>query len=335
MRYTIVKSENSLYNTIYKYLLGVDVMNIEREFMKITVAGVGCGGINSVCRVAEAKPTGVTYYGIDTDTKPLRSAAVTPVAIDAKSNGRGCGGNIALGKAAAEGDYDKLLKLFEGTVVAFVAVGLGGGTGSGAAPIVAKAAKQSGALTIAVLTKPFEFEGNRRMAAANAGLEEIRKYADAVIIIPNENVKTATNTKITFMNAFRLIDDVLCESVLSVLEILTKAMLINIDIADINAVLRDSGDIYIGNAIAEGVDRTEKLVSSVMTNALLEHNMDNAKGLIIFLSATRNTTLDEITEISDAISAKTAEGANIIWGFDFDDSLGDRIKVSVIASGVE
>lgn len=310
-------------------------MNIEKEIMKITVAGVGCGGNNSVCRVAEAKPSGITYYGIDTDTKPLRSMAVVPVSLDAKSSGRGCGGNIALGKAAAENDYEKLVKLFEDTVVAFVAVGMGGGTGSGAGPIVAKAAKQAGALTVAVLTKPFGFEGSRRMGVANQGIEEMRKYADAIIIIPNENVQTATNTKITFMNAFRLIDDVLCESVLSVLEILTKAMLINIDIADINAVLRNSGDIYIGNAIAEGNDRTEKLVKSVMTNPLLEHSMDNAKGLIIFLAATRNTTLEEITEISDAISSRTAEGANIIWGFDFDDNLGDRIKVSVIASGVE
>lgn len=308
----------------------------ENEFMKITVAGVGCGGNNSVCRVAEAKPNGITYFGIDTDKKPLNSNAVTPVHLGANhGSGRGCGGNAALGKASAEENYEALLNMFKDCVVAFIAAGLGGGTGSGAAPVVAKAAHDAGALTISVVTKPFAFEGSRRMATADAGLEELRKYSDAIIIIPNENVKNSTTQKITFANAFRLIDDVLCESVLSVLEILTKAMLINIDIADINAVLRNSGDIFIGNAIAEGTDRVTKLVSSVTTNPLLEKGMNEAKGLIIYLSANHNVSLDEINEISNKISDTTAPDANIIWGFDFDDSLGDMIKVSIIASGVK
>lgn len=308
----------------------------ENEFMKITVAGVGCGGNNSVCRVAEAKPTGVTYYGIDTDKKPLRSQAVTPVHLGANhGSGRGCGGNAALGKMAAEENYELLVSLFKDCVVAFVAAGLGGGTGSGGAPVVAKAAHEAGALTISVVTKPFAFEGTRRMAVADEGLEELRKYSDAVIIIPNENVKNSTTQKITFANAFRLIDDVLCESVLSVLEILTKAMLINIDIADINAVLRNSGDIFIGNAVAEGNDRVKKVVESVTKNPLLEKGMNDAKGLVIYLSANHNVSLDEINEISNKIAETTAPDANIIWGFDFDDSLGDLIKVSIIASGVK
>lgn len=311
-------------------------MSIDSDFMKITVVGVGCGGNNSVCRVAEAKPEGITYYGIDTDNRPLRSPAVTHVLIGTKrGSGRGCGGNAELGKTFAEDDIQTLNKLFESTVVAFVAVGMGGGTGSGAAPVVAKAAREAGALTIAVVTKPFLFEGNRRMNTALSGIEELRKNCDAIIIIPNENVKNATGTKITFQNAFKLIDDVLCESVLSLLEILTKAMLINIDIADINSVLKDSGDIFIGNAISEGTERTDKVVKAVMTNPLLEKGMKDAKGLIIYLSATHNTSLEEVTQISDAISETAAPGANIIWGFDFDDSLGDRIKVSVIASGVK
>ncbi len=308
----------------------------DNDFMKITVAGVGCGGNNSVCRVAEAKSGGITYFGIDTDSKALRSEAVTPVHLGAKhGSGRGCGGNPALGKAYAEENYNDLLALFQDTVVAFIAAGLGGGTGSGAAPVVAKAAHEAGALTIAVVTKPFAFEGSRRMAVADAGLEELRKYADAIIIIPNENVKNSTTQKITFANAFRLIDDVLCESVLSVLEILTKAMLINIDIADINAVLRNSGDIFIGNAIAEGNDRSGKLVAAATANPLLEKGMADAKGMIIYLSANHNVSLDEINEISNKIAETTAPDANIIWGFDFDDSLGDMIKVSIIASGVK
>ena len=185
------------------------------------------------------------------------------------------------------------------------------------------------------MTKPFLYDGNRRINTALSGIEELRKNCDAIIIIPNENVKNSTGTKITFQNAFKLIDDVLCESVLSLLEILTKAMLINIDIADINSVLKDSGDIFIGNAISEGTERTENVVKAVMTNPLLEKGMKDAKGLIIYLSATHNTSLEEVTQISVAISETAAPGANIIWGFDFDDSLGDRIKVSVIASGVK
>ena len=309
---------------------------VENDFMKITVAGVGCGGCNSVCRVAEAKSAGITYIGIDTDCKALRSDAVMPIHLGAKhGSGRGCGGNPALGKAAAEENYAELLSLFQDTVVAFVAAGLGGGTGSGAAPVVAKAAHECGALTIAVVTKPFAFEGSRRMAVAEAGLEELRKYADAIIIIPNENVKESTTQKITFANAFRLIDDVLCESVLSVLEILTKAMLINIDIADINTILRNSGDIFIGNAIAEGNDRAGKLVAAATANPLLEKGMNDAKGMIIYLSANHNVSLDEINDISNKIAETTATDANIIWGFDFDDSLGDMIRVSIIASGVK
>ncbi len=308
----------------------------ENDFMKITVAGVGCGGNNSVCRVADAKPNGITYYGIDTDKKALRSSAVTPIHLGANhGSGRGCGGNASLGKAAAEENYELLLDLFKDCVVAFIAAGLGGGTGSGAAPIVAKAAHEAGALTIAVVTKPFAFEGSRRMAVADAGLEELRKYSDAVIIIPNENVKNSTTQKITFANAFSLIDDVLCESVLSVLEILTKAMLINIDIADINTVLRNSGDIFIGNAVAEGNDRVRKVVEAVIKNPLLEKGMNDAKGLIIYLSANHNVSLEEINDISNKIAETTSPDANIIWGFDFDDSLGDLIKVSIIASGVK
>lgn len=311
-------------------------MTIDQDMMKITVAGVGCGGNNSVCRVADVKPNGVTYYGIDTDTKALRSSVVQPVAIGVKrGNGRGCGGSAEAGKAAAEEDFATIASLFENTAVAFVATGLGGGTGSGAAPIVAKAAHDAGALTIAVVTKPFTFEGARRMNTALNGLEELRKYADAIIVIPNENVKNATTQKITFANAFRLIDDVLCESVLSVLEILTKAMLINIDIADINAVLRNSGDIFIGNAVAEGTDRANRLIAAATKNPLLEKGMDEAKGLIIYLSANRSVSLDEVNEISDRIAETAAPDANIIWGFDFDDSLGDMIKVSIIASNVK
>ncbi len=311
-------------------------MAIEQDTMKITVVGVGCGGNNSVCRVADIKPTGVTYYGIDTDTKPLRSNAVKPVAIGVKrGNGRGCGGSAEAGKAAAEEDYAVLCSLFEDTVVAFIAAGLGGGTGSGAAPTVAKAAREAGALTISVVTKPFAFEGSRRMNTALNGLEELRKYSDAIIVIPNENVKNSTTQKITFANAFRLIDDVLCESVLSVLEILTKAMLINIDIADINAVLRNSGDIFIGNAVAEGTDRANRLIASATKNPLLEKGMNDAKGLIIYLSANRSVSLEEVNEISDKIAEAAAPDANIIWGFDFDDTLGDMIKVSIIASNVK
>ena len=309
---------------------------MDNDFMKITVAGVGCGGNNSVCRVADAKPNGVTYFGIDTDGKALRSPVVTPIHLGAKhGSGRGCGGNPALGKAAAEENYNDILALFDGCVVAFIAASLGGGTGSGAAPVVAKAAHDAGALTISVVTKPFAFEGAKRMSIAEEGLDELRKYSDAVIIIPNENVMKTTTQKITFANAFRLIDDVLCESVLSVLEILTKAMLVNIDIADINAVLRNSGDIFIGNAVAEGNDRVKKLVAAATTNPLLEKGMNEAKGLIVYLSANHNVSLDEITDISNKIADTTAPDANIIWGFDFDDSLGDMIKVSIIASGVK
>ena len=311
-------------------------MTLDQDMMKITVAGVGCGGNNSVCRVADVKPNGITYYGIDTDTKALRSSAVQPVAIGVKrGSGRGCGGNAEAGKVAAEEDYDIIRSLFEDTVVAFVAAGLGGGTGSGAAPVVAKAAHEAGALTIAVVTEPFAFEGSRRMNTALAGLAELRNYADAIIVIPNENVKNSTTQKITFANAFRLIDDVLCESVLSVLEILTKAMLINIDIADINAVLRNSGDIFIGNAVAEGTDRVNKLVEAATKNPLLEKGMTDAKGLIIYLSANHSVSLEEVNEISDRIAEAAAPDANIIWGFDFDDSLGDMIKVSIVASSVK
>ena len=303
------------------------------QVAKIKVFGIGGAGGNAVNRMVQDGVQGVEFYVANTDVQALD---VSPVQnkIQLGKAGLGAGGNPDNGrKAAVESEAD-IRKAMEGADMVFLTAGLGGGTGSGAAPIVAKAAREAGALTISVVTKPFNFEGSRRMTVALEGLEELRKYSDAVIIIPNENVKNSTTQKITFANAFHLIDDVLCESVLSVLEILTKAMLINIDIADINTVLRNSGDIFIGNAIAEGNDRASKIVEEATTNPLLEKGMRDAKGMIIYLSANHNVSLDEINDISNRIAETTSPDANIIWGFDFDDSLGDMIKVSIIASGV-
>ena len=301
----------------------------------IKVIGVGGGGGNAVNRMIKMDVKNVEFIAVNTDEHVLRfSQADQKIQIGEKSTrGKGAGSKPEVGQAAAEENKEEIAALLKDTDMVFVTAGMGGGTGTGAAPIVAKIAKDMGILTVAVVTKPFAFEGKKRMAQAEQGIAELAACVDSLIIVPNERLKYVSDQAITLQNAFTIADDVLRQGVQSISDLIVVPGLVNLDFADVTAVMKDAGYAHMGIGKATGKDKAAVAAEMAISSALLETSIDGAESVIINITASPDITLDDIDAASTMISQKASETANIIWGAVINEDMKDEISVTVIAAG--
>ena len=305
---------------------------------RITVIGVGGAGGNAIANMMEADIEGVDFIVANTDAQSLStSPAENRIQLGPESTGGlGAGARPELGKAAAEETVEAIEDALDGVNMCFIAAGMGGGTGTGAAPVIAEAARRKGVLTVGVVTKPFLFEGTRRMRAAEAGIEELQRQVDTLIVIPNQNLFLIANRDTTFKEAFRLADEVLQQGVRSITDLMTMPGLINLDFADVKSVMEEMGKAMMGTGEAEGESRAREAAEQAIANPLLDGvSMAGAKGVIISIIGGEDMKLLEVDEAANHIRELVDENANIIWGSAFNPNLEGKIRVSVVATGIE
>ncbi len=302
---------------------------------QIKVVGVGGGGGNAVNRMVESGVQGVEFIAVNTDKQVLiGSRATTKIQIGEKATGgQGAGSKPDIGKKAAEESMEALNEALAGTDMVFITAGMGGGTGTGAAPVIAQLAKDKGILTVGIVTKPFDFEGRRRMQQAEAGIAELAQHVDSLIVIPNERLKLVSDQKITFLNAFSIADDVLRQGVKSIAELIKVPGIINLDFADVTSVMKDAGHAHMGVGRASGKDKAEAAANAAISSPLLETTIQGAKGVIILISASNDITLDDVDVAATIVKDAADIDANIIFGVSTDPSLDDEMLVTVIATG--
>ena len=308
----------------------------ELQPAKIKVIGVGGGGCNAVNRMIRAKVEGVEFITANTDLQALRlSQAPTKLQLGAKlTKGLGAGANPEVGRKAALEDTEKILEALDGADMVFVTGGLGGGTGSGAAPVVASLASELGALTVAVVTKPFAFEGKRRMMQAEQALQDLVGCVDTVIVIPNERLMETVERGTSFFDAFRIADDILRQAVQGISDIITVPGIINRDFADVKTIMSGQGYAVMGTAVATGATRATDAALRAISSPLLEDNsIQGAQGILINISGSSSLTLHEVHEASSVIQKAAHENANIIFGAVQDENMKDSLKITVIAAG--
>ncbi len=308
----------------------------EMQPAKIKVVGVGGGGCNAVNRMIRAKLEGVEFIAANTDLQALKlSQAPVKLQLGAKlTKGLGAGANPEVGRKAALEDTEKIIESLEGSDMIFITSGLGGGTGSGAAPVVASLASELGALTVAVVTKPFAFEGKRRMLQAEQSLAELVGAVDTVIVIPNERLMDTVERGTSFFDAFRIADDILRQAVQGISDIITVPGIINRDFADVKAIMQGQGYAVMGTAVATGANRAIDAANRAIASPLLEDNSINgAHGILINICGSSSLTLHEVHEASSIIQKAAHENANIIFGAVQDDAMKDAVKITVIAAG--
>src|SRR5688572_12039981 len=302
----------------------------------IKVVGVGGGGMNAVNRMMESGLTGVEFIAMNTDAQALDlSLAPTRLQVgEALTKGLGVGGNPEVGRNAAEESRQDIKKLLEGADMVFITAGMGGGTGTGAAPIVAEIARDAGALTIGVVTKPFSFEGPRRARLAEEGVAGLRTRVDTSIVIPNDRLLTVAERRAKLVDAFRMADDILRQGVQGVSDIITIPGLMNVDFADVKTIMTNAGTAIMGIGHASGDNRAAEAAEQAIASPLLETSIDGARGVLLNITAGTDLTLDELYEASNVVSRATdAEDAFIIMGCVIDDSMGDDVRVTVLATG--
>ncbi len=301
----------------------------------IKVIGVGGGGGNAVNRMVNSGVQCVEFVAINTDDHVLQtSKAHQKIHIGEKlTHGKGAGSKPEVGQKAAVENADEITAMLKDTDMVFITAGMGGGTGTGAAPVVAQIAKQMGILTVAIVTKPFGFEGKHRMEQAEAGISELKNYVDSLVIVPNERLKCVSEQRITLKNAFEVADDVLRQGVQSISDLILIPGLVNLDFADVTAVMQDAGLAHMGVGYAQGKDKAEKAAEMAISSPLLETSIKGAKGLVVNITASEDIGLDEITTASEMITEQADEDANIIWGAVLDENMDDEIRVTVIATG--
>ena len=316
--------------------MAFEVSNELENVVQIKVVGVGGGGGNAVNRMVDAGVRGVEFIAINTDKAALyQSKANQKIQIGEKTtSGMGAGANPDKGKGAAEESKDEIAGAIRSADMIFITAGMGGGTGTGAAPVVAQIAKELGILTVGIVTKPFAFEGKRRMDQAEAGIAALREHVDSLVVIPNERLKFVSEQKITFKNAFEIADDVLRQGVQSISELINVTALVNLDFADVSAIMKDAGYAHMGVGIATGRDKAEQAARAAITSPLIETSMDNARGVIISITGSEDIGLEEVELASSIISDMAHPDATIIWGAQLDDSLEDTIRVTVVATGL-
>ena len=303
----------------------------------IRVIGVGGGGNNAVNRMIAANIRGVDFVSVNTDRQALRkSEAATQMVIGEKiTRGFGAGANPEVGARSAEESLDAIKEVLNGADMVFVTAGMGGGTGTGAAPVVARVAHEMGILTIGIVTKPFAFEGKRRMEQAEKGIKELRQFVDALVIIPNEKLKEVSDTRITLGNAFEIADDVLRRGVQSISELINVPGFINLDFADVTSVMKDAGYAHMGVGGATGADKAELAAKAAISSPLLETTIHGARGILISITASRDVGLEDVDLASSMISKEANPEANVIWGLAFDENLEDEMRITIIATGFE
>ena len=316
----------------------VDFSEELRVGAKIKVIGVGGGGGNAVNHMIDAGVTGVDFLVANTDAQALRiSRAPVKIQLGAKlTKGLGAGANPEIGRRAALEDTDKVIDALEGADMVFVTAGLGGGTGSGGAPIVASLARELRSLTVAVVTKPFAFEGKRRMMQAEQGLAELSQSVDTLICIPNERLMQFVDKDTSFFEAFKRADDVLRQGVQGISDIITITGIINRDFADIKTIMEGMGYAVMGTAEAEGENRAVEATNRAIASPLLEDgSIDGAQGILLNITGSSKLTLYEVHEASTIVQKAAAENANIIFGAVLNEAMGDAVKVTVIATGIK
>ncbi len=305
---------------------------------KIAVIGVGGAGGNAIANMIAADVQGVEFLVANTDAQALNaSKAENRIQLGTQiTQGLGAGSRPEVGRAAAEESIVDLEQALDGLHMVFLAAGMGGGTGTGAAPVIAKAAREKGILTVGVVTKPFSFEGARRMRAADAGIEELEAHVDTLIVIPNQNLFMIAEAKTTFIEAFRMADEVLQQGVRGITDLMVMPGLVNLDFADVKSVMRDAGKAMMGTGEAEGEGRALLAAQMAIANPLLDGvSMAGAKGVIVSISGGEDLGLFELQEAGDHIRDLVDPDANIIWGSAFNPALNGKIRVSVVATGLD
>ncbi len=305
------------------------------NFARIKVIGVGGGGCNAVNRMIEYGITGVEFIAVNTDSQVLLlSKAPTRVQIGEKlTKGLGAGGDPEIGRRAAEESIDELSQILEGANMVFITAGMGGGTGTGAAPIIGRLAKEADILTVAVVTRPFSFEGNKRATIAQKGIEELEKAVDTLIVIPNDRLLEVADKNVSLREAFALADDVLRQAVQGVSELIVKPGLINLDFADVKKVMKDGGNALMAIGRASGDDAPVKAVQMAINNKLLDVNIDGAKAVLLNFTGGPDLSLPGVREAAELVKSKVHPDAEIFFGVMLDQELKDEVQVTIIAAG--
>lgn len=307
-------------------------------FAKIKVVGVGGSGGNGITRMIDAKIKGVEFVAINTDAQALHNSKAQEKIHIGKNltKGLGAGMNPEIGRQAAEENRDEIQEVLKGADMVFVTCGLGGGTGSGAAPIVAETAKELGALTVGVVTKPFAFEGSQRRAIAEEALANLKDRVDTLITIPNDKLLSIIDRKTTLINAFRIVDDVLRQGVQGISDLITKPGIVNVDFADVRAIMEDSGSALMGIGIASGDNRAVEAAKAAINSPLLELSIDGAKGVLFNISGSNDLTMLEINEAASIITENIDPNAKVIFGAVTDDQIRKgEIQITVVATGFD
>lgn len=303
----------------------------------IKVIGVGGGGCNAVNRMIEAGLKGVQFIAINTDRQALnKCSADTKIQIGEKlTRGLGAGGNPDVGQRSAEETIDIITDVLEGADMVFITAGMGGGTGTGAAPIIAKLSKDMGILTVAVVTKPFTFEGRKRMKQAELGLDFLKKYVDSLVVVPNDKLIESSNDHTTMLEAFVMADDVLRQGVQGITDLISDYALINVDFADVKSVMTDRGIAHMGVGTGKGETRAQDAVKAATESPLLETSINGAKAILLYVSGGYDMGMLEVNEVARLVEDKADDDAILIFGAAIDDNAKDTISITVIATGFE
>lgn len=307
-------------------------------FAKIKVIGVGGGGNNALnSMISSGQIKGVEFVAINTDAQTLLTCqAETKIQIGNKlTRGLGSGANPVIGKEAAEESREKIQELLFESDMVFITCGMGGGTGTGASPVISQIAKESGALTVAVVTKPFLFEGTRRMITAEEGIETLKKQVDTQIVVPNQRLMDVIDKNLTLIEAFKMADGILSQGVQGISDLITTAGLINVDFADIKTIMIDAGTALMGIGNGVGENRAQIAARTAISSPLLETSIEGAKGMLFNIVGGTDLTMSEVNQASEIISRSTDADANIIFGASIDESLVDQIKITVVATGFD
>ncbi len=306
-------------------------------FARIKVIGVGGGGCNAVNRMIDEGMHGIEFITVNTDAQALvMSKAQTKVRIgDKTTRGLGAGGNPEIGKKSAEESSEELYEALKGADMVFVTAGLGGGTGTGAAPIVAQIAKEIGALTIGVVTRPFTFEGAKRLQNAEQGIARLKEHADTLIVIPNDRLLQIVDRKATLQESFRTADDVLRQGIQGISELITIPGMINLDFADVRAIMSEGGAALMAVGTASGEDRAQKAAEAAISSQLLDITIDGARGILFNVTGGPNLTLFEVNTAAAIIKETAHPDVNLIFGAVIDPNMGDNLRITVIATGFD
>jgi cell division protein FtsZ len=309
----------------------------QNPFARIKVIGVGGAGGNAINRMVDAGVDGIEFVAVNTDGQALLSSRA-PLAVrigDKLTKGLGAGGRPEVGLRAAEESAESIAEMVRSADMIFIAAGMGGGTGTGASPVIARIAKSAGALTVGVVTRPFDFEGNRRSRAAEDGINQLRENVDALITIPNERLLSMVDPKTSISDAFQIADDVLHQGIAGISDLITKPGMINLDFADVRTIMRDAGSALMAIGYGEGENRTIDAAKQAIESPLLETSIQGATGVLYNVAGSRGLTLLETSEAAEIIRAAVDEDAEIIYGTSIDESLGDAVKITLIATGFD